>query len=359
MSTGLADNTRIPWSRKLGIAARDIKLAHSVFAVPFALLGGVLATGLGYGGVLLVPLPSSGAGSDSPGLSWPDSWDRGYGSLGFKFGLIVVCMVLARTFAMLMNRFLDRRLDAENPRTAGRAFAANTLSHRDAVIMLAASASLFAVATAGFGVFFGNWLPVLAGPVVLGWLAFYSVTKRFTLLCHVVLGIALALSPIAAAGAIGGFEAVAFWPRDVVYPGGAAQTYAAGWFDSNADVYTIALFVAAWVAGFDVIYAMQDEAFDREKGLHSMPSRLGTAGAAWASRGLHGVAVGAVFAAGVVSDQLGVLYFVGAGLTAALLIAEHAILAVRGHRSIPMVFFTLNGVVAIVLGVAGIADVLT
>jgi len=328
----------LSWPAKLAIAAKDIKLAHSVFALPFALLGAFIAFAPLVNSALYVPVPVT---PGAPQPSWsPWRWFAG------NLALVVVCMVAARTFAMLVNRFVDRRIDAENPRTAKRAFAAGKLRHRDAVIMLAASVSLFTLGTAGFGAFYGNWLPLFAGPFVLAWLAFYSYTKRFTFLCHLVLGVALALSPIAAAGAIGGLPLVAFWPHESF-----------GWFEQVADLYLLAAFVACWVAGFDVIYAMQDETFDRAKGLHSIPARLGTRGAAWISRALHAIGLLCLWRAASVSDPLGLSFALATGLTAGLLVTEHVVLAVRGHAGIPMAFFTLNGVIAIVLGAAGIIDI--
>jgi 4-hydroxybenzoate polyprenyltransferase len=299
-----ANTTPLSWPAKLAEAARDIKLAHSVFALPFALLGAFLAASL--------------------------EWRTFAGQLV----LIVGCMVGARSFAMLANRFVDRRFDAHNPRTARRAFAAGRLSTRDGVVLLIASAAIFEVCASGFWIFYGNPTPTIAGPFVLVWLAFYSYTKRFTALCHLVLGVALALSPIAAAIAVGGADGL------------------------SASVYLLAAFIACWVAGFDVIYAMQDEAFDRERGLRSIPAALGTRGAAWTSRALHAVALTCLVLAGSVSDRLGVFFTIATVLTALLLITEHAVLAKRGHAGIPMAFFTFNGVIAILLGAAGIADVL-
>ena len=297
---------RPSWPGKIAIAARDIKLAHSVFALPFALLGAFLGA--------------------APGLGW-----RRFAG---QVGLVVLCMEFARTWAMLANRVIDRRLDAENPRTAGRAFAAGTLAERDGLVMLAGSGLLFIAACAAFLVFFGNAVPLIASAPLLTWLAFYSYTKRFTLLCHLVLGLSLAASPLAAAVAIGGLAGL------------------------EPSVWWLAGFVACWVAGFDLIYAMQDEAFDREKGLRSIPAALGARGAAWASRGLHLLAI-ATLAGTVASDgSLNAIFSIAAAFASALLVAEHVVMAVRGPAGIPMAFFTLNGVVAIVLGAAGIADVL-
>lgn len=295
---------------KLAIAAGDIKLAHSVFALPFAVLAAFMAAG--------------------PGLAGGAGWGRFSG----QAALIVVCMVFARTWAMLVNRLADRRLDAGNPRTARRAFAAGALTGRDGLVMLAASGGGFVAACALFGVFFGNWWPVWGAVPVLVWIAFYSFTKRFTALCHLFLGGALATSPIAAA--------VAVDPVSLHDPA----------------VWLIAAMVQLWVAGFDVIYALQDLDFDVATGLHSIPARLGAAGAIRISRGLHVLCYAALVAAWWVGPGFGVLFGGAVVLTGGLLVYEHVVLARRGRAGLQMAFFTLNGVISVVLGVAGTIDVL-
>jgi 4-hydroxybenzoate polyprenyltransferase len=298
---------------KLAVAAADIKLSHSVFALPFALLAAFLAAR---------PTPESS-------IDWS--------AFATQLALVVVCMVAARTWAMLVNRVADRRFDADNPRTANRAFAAGTLSPGDGYALLTVSAIVFVASTAAFGPLFDNWAPLAFSPVVLLWLALYSFTKRFTALCHVVLGTALALSPVAAAVAVGGLDALSS-------------------HHNAAAVWWLAVFVTLWVAGFDVIYALADRDFDRERGLRSVPAALGWAGAAWASRALHLAAAGALVAAWSESLALDTLFAAAAILTVALLITEHAVLAVRRERGLQVAFFTLNGIVSLVLGVAGIAD---
>jgi 4-hydroxybenzoate polyprenyltransferase len=285
----------------------DIKLAHSVFALPFAVLA-----------VFLVV-----------------EADEGALRLAGKLGIVVVCMVAARTWAMLVNRIADREMDGRNPRTRGRAIPAGRLSTRDAVVAVVISGGLFWGAAALFWVFFGNPWPTWLAVPVLGWIALYSYTKRFTVLCHVFLGGALAASPVAAAIAVNP-EALGSTP--------------ALWF--------LAGMVLVWVAGFDVIYALQDLAFDREVGLKSIPARLGARGAIWVSRGLHVVALAALVGAWRVDERLGVVFGVGVGLTAGLLLLEHLVLARRGEAGISMAFFTLNGVVSCVLGTLGVIDLL-
>lgn len=297
----------------LRLIAADIKLAHSVFALPFAALGAFLAF--------------EGAGI---------SWSRFAGQLA----LVVACMVLARTWAMVVNRLADRRLDADNPRTSRRAFAAGRV--KPAIGWLVAGlcgVGFLALAWAFFALWQNPWPMYLALPV-LAWLAFYSFTKRFTALCHVVLGASLALSPIAAAIA--------------VRPGAVVGTPSLWW---------LAGFVLLWVAGFDVIYALQDEEYDRGKGLASIPAAIGTMGAVWAARALH-VASGAMLLAAWTSHkQLGPIFACGIGLVGLLLLVEHVALAASGRapKARPMLqaaFFTLNGVVSLIVGAAGCVDLL-
>lgn len=300
---------------RAGLAMRDIKLAHSVFALPFAVLGAFLAAPRHdkFGHILL-------------------------GRFAGMLALVVACMFFARTWAMLVNRVADARIDAANPRTARRAFAAGALTRRDGAMLLAASACGFLLCCAGFGLAFGNWWPLTLGVPVLAWVGFYSFTKRFTFLCHVFLGGALAASPLAAAIAVGGVEALG--------PGtGPALWWLAG-------------MVLLWVAGFDVIYALQDLDYDRSVGLNSVPARFGWRGAAWISRTMHAAAFACLVGAWRAGDALGPVFGGAVVLVGCVLAFEHVVLARRGHAGIPMAFFTLNGVVSVALGLAGVADVL-
>lgn len=296
---------RVPPAATIRVIAADIKLAHSVFALPFGVLAVFLAR--------------------DPGES--------RGTLALKLTLVVACMVAARTWAMLVNRIADRGIDALNERTRGRALPSGRLSPRAACVAAGLSAAAF-VGLAALFLAFGNPWPVALAVPVLAWIAFYSFTKRFTAACHLFLGGALAASPLAAALAVN--------------PGALAFTPALWW---------IAGMVLAWVAGFDVIYALQDEAFDRERGLHSIPAALGARRAAWAARGLHAVALACLVAAGLADPRLGVLFGGAVALVAALLVAEHLVLVRRGLAGLDLAFFTLNGVIGIVLAAAAIADV--
>lgn len=313
MSTATASNpsSRVSWGSAASLIAKDIKLAHSVFALPFAVLGAFLA----------------GPRSSAPAGEW----------LAFlaKLGIVVVCMIGARTWAMLINRLADRAIDAENERTKRRVFASGALSPRAGWAAAALAAGLFIAACSLFWIFFANpWPTYLAVPVLL-WIGFYSFTKRFSALCHLFLGGALGASPVAAAIAVN--------------PDAITNTPAAWW---------IALFVVLWVAGFDVIYALQDLAFDRAKGLSSIPATLGADGALWVSRLLHAGAFMALLAAWTSERRFAGIFAIGLVIVAALLIIEHIVAARRGQRGIDMAFFTLNGIVSCVLGTLGVVDLL-
>jgi len=287
--------------------ARDIKLSHSLFALPFALLAMFLAAGV------------SGKAGRLP------AW--------WEVALIVGCMVLARTVAMTVNRWADRKLDAKNPRTQGRAIPSGRLSAGQMLIAAIACGIGFELLTLGFWVFGDNPWPTALGPLVLAWLCFYSFAKRFTALCHVILGIALALSPIAAA--------IAIEPSYLQSP--------VPWL--------LAGMVTAWVAGFDIIYSLQDVDVDQSIGLFSLPSRLGVEPALWVSRGLHLLVFLLLSAMLLLSPQLGIGFAFGVGLTGCLLIVEHYLIITSPERHLNMAFFTVNGVISVLLGGLGIVDV--
>jgi 4-hydroxybenzoate polyprenyltransferase len=290
---------------RLALAAADIKLAHSVFALPFAVLGAFLARPLG----------------------------MGWGRFALLLGVVVLCMVLARTWAMLVNRLADRKIDASNPRTQRRVIAAGKLPVRDAVLITLMAAAGFIACTALFGVLQGNWWPLILSVPVLVWIGFYSFTKRFTALCHLFLGGALAASPVAAA--------IAIDPTFVT---------------QSAPLWLLAGMVVCWVAGFDVIYALQDVEFDRATGLSSIPAKLGPAAAIWVSRVLHAGAFGLLVYAWRMEPRLGPVFGAGVAAVGGLLVVEHVVLAKRGKAGLEMAFFTINGVVSCVLGAAGVVD---
>lgn len=294
---------------------RDIKLSHSVFAMPFALLAMFMAA-----------------------ARQPDR-AQGLPRWG-EVGLIVLCMVLARTYAMLANRYVDRTLDARNPRTAGRALPAGKLSGGVVLAVLIGCAAGLAGGAALFGVIYGNWWPVIASPVVLSWLGVYGYFKRFTAAAHFVLGGALGLSPIAAALAIN--------PAYLARP----------------DAWLLGGFVVFWVGGFDIIYALQDESFDRREGLHSIPTKLGRTGSLVVAKVVHllGLALLVVLFRTVPAFQAHALlgetrisgFLAAVVIVAVLLVIEHRAAA---RDQFYMAFFTVNGVIAVVLGALGIWDV--
>ena len=290
--------------------AADIKIAHSVFALPFALLAACMAAA-----------PADGA----------VDWRR----FGGQVVLIVLAMVFARTVAMLANRLLDREIDARNPRTAGRALPSGRLSVRGAVGFTLGSTAGFMLVCAMFGVLYGNWWPTALGLPVLAWISAYPLFKRFTFACHLYLGSSLALSPLAAALAID--------PT-------AVTTQPALWL--------LAAMVLCWVAGFDVIYALQDVEIDRRDGLSSIPARFGVSGAMWWSRILHALAVAALIGAAWIDPRFGAVFAAGVAIVIALLLVEHATVARWGTSKIALTFFTLNGVISCVRGVLGAIDVL-
>ncbi|MEE9405052.1 MAG: UbiA-like polyprenyltransferase [Algisphaera sp.] len=292
-----------PLLPQLAALGRDIKLSHTVFALPFAVLGAVLAATY-----------------------------RGVGLSMGEIILVLACMVLARTFAMTFNRLADAALDAQNPRTQNRAVASGRVSRQVALATLGTTALGFIAASGGFALFYANTWPLFCSPAVLALLAVYSLTKRFTWACHLALGLALAISPVAAALAI-------------------CPAYL-----SQPTPWLIALMVALWVAGFDVIYALQDVAVDRAQGLFSMPSRLGENNALWISRALHLLSMAALVAAGVASLPLNQTFGIATAATAALLLFEHALVWRSKRNHLNMAFFTVNGIISLLLGAAGCWD---
>jgi 4-hydroxybenzoate polyprenyltransferase len=280
------------------VSARDyaslIKLSHSVFAMPFALLALIAA-------------------DPSPSLR--------------TVLLCIAAVVCARTAAMAYNRYVDRDIDAKNPRTKGREIPRGAIAPRRALLLALGSGAAFLACCVALG-------PVCAwmGAPVLLWLLLYSHAKRFTALCHLWLGVALGLAPL------------------------AAWVAARGSFEQFSIPLTLALGVVLWVAGFDVCYACQDEAFDRANGLHSIPARIGVVRAMWLSRAMHLVAA-VLFAAFGVAAGLGTAYAMGV-LAATLMLAwQHWLLRRFDLRNIHSAFFTANGILSVVMLAAGLSDI--
>lgn len=287
-----------------------IKFSHSVFALPFALMATFLAARAAYT-------------AGDAARPWP--------SLA-QFVLIVGCMVTARSAAMTFNRIVDAAIDARNPRTAGRALPAGTISRRQAYGFLFASSGLFVVCCGGFYLLDGNLWPLLLSMPVLCYLCFYSYTKRFTRWSHFVLGSAIAFSPVGAWLAI--HPASVGWPAILL-------------------MGTVTL----WIGGFDIIYACQDIAFDRSAGLFSLPARIGPARALWIARAAHAGTVALLLTLAPLAG-LGGLYLAGVGIVAVLLLVENLLVRADDFSRVNVAFFTINGVISVLLAVLTIADVL-
>jgi 4-hydroxybenzoate polyprenyltransferase len=266
---------------------RLVRLSHTVFAMPFALAALALAGPLG------------------------SDWPR-------RLVLVVLCMVAARTTAMCVNRLADRKLDAENPRTRSRELVTGEVGVRGATVLAIVSAAAFQIGAALLG-----RVPGFAALPVLAFLCGYSFAKRFTWATHLWLGAALGLAPIGAAIA---------WIGRPTTP-----------------ILVLATGVAAWVAGFDVLYALADEAHDRAHGVHSIPARFGTAAALRIAAALHVGAAIAFALAGRLADA-GPAYFAGLAVVAGFLVLQHAVPSIRSA------VFKLNGAIGIVFFVAVLVD---
>lgn len=289
-----------------------IKFSHTIFAMPFALIGFFL--GLRDIGVVnnLVTF----------GKLQPARFTNQ--QLLLKFLLVVLCMVFARSAAMAFNRYLDRRFDERNPRTAIREIPAGIISPRNALVFTIVNCLLFIAST-----WFINLLCFYLAPVALFVILFYSYTKRFTPLCHLVLGLGLSLAPIGAYLAVTG----AFSLLPVLF----------------------SLAVIFWVSGFDIIYALQDEAFDKENDLYSMPSVFGKKRALGVSTFLHVLSAACVVTTGLLSG-FGILYWIGVAVFIGMLIYQHSIVKPNDLSRVNLAFMTANGIASVVFAVFVIAD---
>ncbi len=278
-----------------------IRFSHSLFALPFAVLATFLA-----------------ARPQLPQLT--------------QFGLILLAMVGARSAAMTFNRLADARLDAMNPRTAARALPRGRISPRAAWLFFAAACAAFVLACAGFRWLYGNpWPLILCAPVLL-LLCLYSYTKRLTRWSHLALGAAIGFSPVAAWIAI------------------SPQTL-------GAPAWLLMVAVLFWIGGFDVIYACQDVEFDRRHGVHSLPAKIGIGPALWLTRAFHATTIAALAGVGLTAG-LGWLYLTGVALVALLLAVENSLVRPHDLRYVNVAFFTINGIVGVVLGLLGVLDII-
>ena len=276
---------------------RLVKFSHTIFAMPFALMAFTYALW-----------------STEAEFSW------------WLLVQVVLCMVFARNVAMGFNRWADRDIDAENPRTADREIPSGAISPRKALAFVIINALLFIVTASTI-----NLLTAILSPVALAVVMFYSYCKRFTSLAHLVLGLSLGIAPAGAYIAVTG--TLTFAPC------------------------LLSLLVLTWCGGFDIIYALQDAEFDRARGLHSIPSRFSTATSLYISIALHCVSVVALIAFAMYLPQSWVLWC-GVALFSAILVAEHIVVTPKKQRSIGIAFGTLNGLASLTLAVFAIADIL-
>ena len=279
---------------RLSTYASFVKLPHTVFALPFALIGVILAS-----------------------YSHPVSWST--------LGWTVLAFTSARFAAMGFNRIVDREFDARNPRTVMREIPRGALSVREASIAVAVASTVFVAAAAEL-----NSLCLALSPLALAWVFFYSVTKRFTRFAHIVLGLGMSIAPV------GGYLAVTGqWSRP-------------WWL-----LCLLATTVVSWGAGFDVLYALPDIAFDVSQDLHSIPVAFGERGAIVIARVLHVVTVACLVLVGMTSFPVtgiaATLYWAGVTLAASLLLYEHSLVRPGDLSKLDAAFFTMNGVISLTL----------
>ena len=296
-----------------------IRFSHTIFALPFALLAAVMAW--------TTPTPTR----ESVAFEWR------------QLGGILICMVGARSAAMAFNRLVDKRIDAENPRTAGRHLPSGQLSVMSVVLFTLIASAIF---VAGTVLFLPNPWPLRLALPVLAFLFGYSYAKRWTAAAHWWLGIALMLAPICAWIALRGLI-VSRHPADLV------------------PSLLIGLAVMLWVSGFDIIYACQDASFDREAGLHSVPAQVGVAGALRIAAICHLLMVATLAALPTLAAiagtplSLGWIYYTAIAMVAVLLVYEHALVRPDDLTRVNIAFFQVNAIVSIGLLAAASLDLLT
>ncbi len=279
---------------KLSTYASFVKLPHTVFALPFALIGVTIA-------------------SYQHSVTWA------------TLGWTILAFTCARFAAMGFNRIVDREYDAENPRTRLRELPRGALTVREAWISVIIASGLFIVAAGALGP-----LCLALSPVALGWVFFYSYTKRFTRFAHLVLGLSMSIAPV------GGYLAVT---------GRWSQPW---WL-----LCVLATAVMSWGGGFDVLYALPDVEFDRAHGLHSIPAAIGVPKAIVVARGLHILTVCCLMLVGVATfPHIGlssIPFFLGVGIAAGLLLYEHTLVKAGDLSKLDAAFFTMNGVISLTL----------
>lgn len=299
-----------------------VKFSHTIFAMPFAMIG--FFWGIQNSGIYTLSVEEINISDDSiwgsdvtNNFHWMNHWL-------FKLFLVILCMVFARSAAMAFNRYLDREFDARNPRTAIREIPSGIISANSALMFTIVSSLLFMLTCV-----FINRICFFLSPVALLVVLGYSYTKRFTPLCHLILGLGLALAPIGAYLAVTG----------------------------RFDLLPILLSatVLFWVSGFDIIYALQDEEFDRSQKLFSIPVWIGKRRALRVSEVLHFLSAFCVIYAGV-AGKFGWLYWLGAGIFTGMLVYQHSIVRPDDLKKVNIAFMTANGIASVVFAIFVIAD---
>ncbi|MDQ3190690.1 MAG: putative 4-hydroxybenzoate polyprenyltransferase [Bacteroidota bacterium] len=267
-----------------------IKFSHTIFAIPFAIIGFLLAVNIN-----------------------EDSFDIKL------FFLVILCMIFARSAAMAFNRYIDRDIDKINSRTNSREIPSGAIKAPSVLVFVILNCILFFATT-----WFINEICFFLSPVALMVVLGYSLTKRFTFLCHLILGIGLSLAPIGAYLAVSGS------------------------FDLLPLLFSFS--VLFWVAGFDIIYALQDEEFDKKNDLKSIPVSIGKKNALLLSSLFHTISFGFIISAGYLGD-FGTWYWIGSGLFAGLLIYQHTLVKPNDLSKVNLAFFTTNGIAAVIFSV--------
>ena len=288
-----------------------VKFSHTIFAMPFALIGFFL----GFFSI---------THSIVPGWHNIVVSSEELKSIAKLFLLVILCMIFARSAGMAFNRWLDKNFDAKNPRTVFREIPAGIIKANSALFFVVANCLLFIACC-----FFINKICFYLSPVALFVVLFYSYTKRFTALCHLVLGVGLSLAPIGAYLAVTGEFAL----LPILF----------------------SLTVLFWVSGFDIIYALQDEEFDKSNQLHSIPAALGKTKALQVSNLLHILSSIFVITAGVYG-AFGYWYWIGVAFFIILLIYQHTLVKPTDLRKVNMAFFTTNGIASVVFAIFVILD---
>ncbi|WP_326238351.1 UbiA-like polyprenyltransferase [Alkalihalophilus marmarensis] len=284
--------------RKLKIILEMIKFEHTVFALPFAYFGAIL-------------------GSFIVNETWPTL---------MQWVWITVAMVGARSAAMSLNRVIDEKIDKYNPRTADRAIPAGLISKIEVMFFIIISFAMLIYAA-----FQLNQLAVYLLPLAVFFLVIYSYTKRFTWACHLVLGITIALAPLG--GWVAATGSVSF------------------------EAFVLFTAVALWTAGFDVIYATQDADYDRERGLYSIPSRFGIRKALILAKLFHVISFAAFFLLFLITP-LSWLYLIGVIIAGLIMIYEHSLVSADDLSKVGVAFFTMNGILSLVMFIFTVGDVL-